>query len=128
MIDALRAVVTRKARGRPKPFVLTAYGAKTWSAQRSVFFVTPGANCAAHREAVARAICARSLFLQIRLVDLDVRLGFEARHVGGQHFAADLFRQPRRCHVDARLVALGGVITFSTFTIENPPRSLVAPV
>jgi hypothetical protein len=44
MIGALRALSPRKARGRPKPFVLTA----------------PGANCAGGRAAApGHAICAR---------------------------------------------------------------------
>src|SRR5438128_12374367 len=30
-------VTTRKARGRPKLFALTAFGTKTWSAKRGVF-------------------------------------------------------------------------------------------
>src|SRR5664279_3681268 len=47
-ICALRAVSTRKARGRPKPFVLTDFGFNT----RSVLNPS-GANCAAGRAAPA---------------------------------------------------------------------------
>jgi len=35
MISALRAFATRKARGRPKPFVLTSFGRKLRSRSRS---------------------------------------------------------------------------------------------
>jgi len=48
MLDALRAVSARSARGRPKPIVLTAFEFKTRSVLNS-----SGANCAAGRAAPA---------------------------------------------------------------------------
>jgi len=61
MIDALRAVTTRKARGRPKLFVLTSSGANCESPPRS-----------------GRARNLRTLFF-VRLV-LDLRLVAHLAH------------------------------------------------